>query len=83
MAQYRAEYMVDGTYWLPSKNDFVQRASFGRLCRKADRSRLNGGFGKAGVKGRDERKERALDTVLPKQTLPHALFTAEGGEKEP
>ncbi|MGA3265099.1 MAG: hypothetical protein ABSC47_13760, partial [Terracidiphilus sp.] len=25
---------------------FVQRTSFGRLCRKADRSRLNGGFGK-------------------------------------
>jgi hypothetical protein len=35
-----------------------------------------GGFGKNGVKGRDERKVRALDTVLPKQTLPYALFTA-------
>jgi hypothetical protein len=40
------------------------------------RSKLNGGFGKAGVKGRDERKERALDTVLPKQKPLYALFTA-------
>ena len=38
----------------------------------------NGGFGKAGVKGRDERKGRALDTVLPKQTLPHAHFLPKG-----
>jgi hypothetical protein len=38
MAQHRAEYMVDGTSWLPSKNDFVQRASFGRLCGKTDLS---------------------------------------------
>jgi hypothetical protein len=45
------------------------------------RSKLNGGFGKAGVKGRDERKERALDTVLPKQTLLYALFTAKGPKK--
>ena len=47
------------------------------------RSKLNCGFGKDGVKGRDERKERALDTALPKQTLPHALSTAKGDEKEP
>jgi hypothetical protein len=47
------------------------------------RSKLNGGFGKNAVKGRDERKDRALDTVLPKQTLPHALFTAKGPKKEP
>jgi len=47
------------------------------------RSKLKAGFGKAGVKGRDERKERALDTVLPKQTLPYALYTAKGMKKEP
>src|SRR5271157_6524845 len=45
------------------------------------RSKLKAGFGKAGVKGRDERKERALDTVLPKQTLPYALFTAKRRKK--
>ena len=47
------------------------------------RSRLNGGFGKGGVKGRDERKVRALDTVLPKQKLPNALNMTKGTEKEP
>ena len=47
------------------------------------RSRLNGGFGKGGVKGRDERKVRALDTVLTKQKLPNALNTTKGTEKEP
>jgi hypothetical protein len=41
----------------------------------------NDGFGKAGVKGRDERKERVLDTVLPKQTLPYALLPAKGPKK--
>jgi hypothetical protein len=45
------------------------------------RSKLNCGFGKDGVKGRDERKVRALDTVLPKQTLPHALFTTKDPKK--
>ena len=34
----RTEYMVDGTSWLPSKNDFVQRASFDRICRMTDHS---------------------------------------------
>jgi hypothetical protein len=46
-------------------------------------SKLNAGFGKDGVKGRDERKKRALDAVLPKQTLSHALFTDKKPEKEP
>ena len=45
------------------------------------RSKLHCGFGKDGVKGRDERKVRALDTVLPKQTLPHALFTTKDPKK--
>jgi hypothetical protein len=60
---------------------FMQKdRSFPRMERisertSAIRSRLDGGFGKAGVKGRDERKVRALDTALPKQTLPYALFT--------
>ena len=45
------------------------------------RSLLKGGFGKASVKGRDERKERALDTGLPKQTFPYALFTAKDLKK--
>ena len=40
------------------------------------RSKVDCGFGKAGVKGRDERQERALDTVLPKQTPYPAHFTA-------
>jgi hypothetical protein len=35
------------------------------------------------IMGRDERKERALDTVLPKQTLLLALFTAKSHKKEP
>jgi hypothetical protein len=50
----------------------------GRNLRKTSEipSCSNDGFGKAGVKGRDERKVRALDTVLPKQSLPYALFTA-------
>jgi hypothetical protein len=47
------------------------------------RSCSNGGFGKDGIKGRDERKKRAIDTVLPKQTLLHALFTAKDPQNEP
>lgn len=47
------------------------------------RSCSNGWFGKGCVKGRDERKERALDTALPKQTLLYALFMAKGPKKEP
>ena len=42
---------------------------------------LHGGFGKNGVKGRDERKVRALDTALPKQTLHYALFSAKDLKK--
>ena len=34
--------------------------------------------GEPGVKGRDERKERALDTGLPTPTPPYAIFTAKG-----
>jgi hypothetical protein len=76
MAQYRAEYMVDGTYWLPSKNDFVQRASFGRLCGKA-------GFSKYGTNLRKNLRFVPCSMVGLERTLPRALFTAEGGEKVP
>ena len=38
------------------------------------RSKLHGGFGKAGVEGGDERKVSALDTVLPKRTLPCSIY---------
>jgi hypothetical protein len=67
---------------------YAERPTFPNMERisertSAIRSRLDAGFGKAGIKGRDERKVRALDTSLPKQTPPYALFTAQGGKKEP
>jgi hypothetical protein len=97
MVPYRAEYMVGGTKWVHRKmiestrelGSFMrEEGCFSNMERisertSAIRSKLHGGLGKAGVKGRDERKERALDTALPKQTLPYALFTAKGGEHEP
>lgn len=55
----------------------------GRISERTSeiRSKLNGGFGKAGVKGRDKRKERALDTGLTKQKLLHALSKANGPKR--
>jgi hypothetical protein len=44
-------------------------------------SKFNCGFGKDAVKGRDERKERALDNALSKQRMPHALLTAKNPKK--
>jgi len=96
MVQYRAEYMVGGTRrvhrkMIESTRELMvvyagRKTVFPNMERITERtseirSKLNGGFGKAGVKGRDERKERALDTVLPKQTLPYAFFTAKGPKK--
>jgi hypothetical protein len=92
MVQYRAEYMVGGTEWVHRKmiestrelRSFMREdGRFSNMERISERtseirSKLHGGFGKAGVKGRDERKGRALDTVLPKQTLPHAHFLPKG-----
>jgi hypothetical protein len=67
---------------------YAERPIFANMERisertSAIRSKLNGGFGKDAVKGRDEREERALDTVLPKQTPFHVLFAAHGPKKEP
>src|SRR5580658_1584076 len=45
------------------------------------RPKSNCGCGESGVKGRDERKVRALDTGLPTPTLPYAFFTAKSRKK--
>jgi hypothetical protein len=67
---------------------FMQKGRFFQLRNESQkepeiRSLLNDGFGKAGVKGRDKRKERALDTVLPKQKLPYAFLAAGGAKNVP
>jgi hypothetical protein len=95
MVQYRAEYMVGGTKWVHRKmiestrelgSFMLEDGSFSTMERISERtseirSKLHCLFGKAGVKGRDERKERALDTVLPKQTPHPALFPAKDPKK--
>ena len=54
----------------------------GRISeRTCDSTQSNCGCGQAGVKGRDERKERALDTGLPTPTPLFAFFTAKGHKK--
>ena len=73
MALYQAEYMVGGTSRLPSKVIENQGASLGRLAMKDRfpamvrisertseiRTHANGGSGRVGVKGQDERQSTA------------------------
>jgi hypothetical protein len=89
MEQHRAEYMVDGTAALPSKMIrstaellvwSQKRRTVFQIRKEAQKKHLSflpnsilGECGEPGVKGRDERKERALDTGLPTPTPLYAL----------
>jgi hypothetical protein len=84
MEQYRAEYMVDGTNWLPSENDFSTRelglfmpkdGSFSNR-NESQKERLRFvpapmvGLGRPVSRVEMNAKNSALDTVLPKQCYP-------------
>ena len=94
MVLYRAEYMVDGTSGLPSKMIENQGASLGRLAiqnrfptmvrisesTSKIRTKLDGGSGRDGVKGPDERQRAAPLTPSRPPRVAVRVFQLTGGE---